>query len=423
MRNEIESQDDARPRVLVFTTLFPNPGQPNAGVFIRERMFRVGGKLPITVVAPQAWFPMQSLLRRLRPSFRPPAPPAELQEGVQVLRPRFFCVPGVFKSLDGIFLALSCVSSFRKLRKRFDFDLIDAHFGYPDGYAAVRLGRWFRRPVAITLRGTEPRHSRTPGISRFLSRALEGADRVFSVSESLKRHALEAGACSPDKILVVGNGVDTEKFKPLSRAGSRRALGVPGDAQILITVGGLVERKGFHRVIELLPRLRATRPNLLYLVVGGPSAEGDWGERLRAQVEGLGLQDAVRFLGVVPHGEIRRALSAADVFVLATSNEGWANVILEAMACGLPVVTTDVGGNAEVVRDASLGTIVPFADSHALERALDEALRRRWDREAIVAYARNNSWDGRVEILVRELRALAARKAVDSGAAPEALRE
>lgn len=402
-----ETNDNARPRVLVFTTLFPSPAQPNAGVFIRERMFRVGGELPIKVVAPQPWFPFQGLLRRFRPSFRPPAPSREMQDGVEILRPRFFCVPGLFKSLDGMFLALSGYSTLRRLRKGFDFDVIDSHFGYPEGYAAVKLGKWVRRPVTITLRGTEPRHSRTPGIRRFLLRALQGADRIFSVSESLRQHALEMGAGPPNKIRVVGNGVDADKFFPLPKADSRRALELPDDTEVLITVGGLVERKGFHRVIALLPELLARHPGLRYLIVGGPSAEGDWSERLRAQVQDLGLESVVTFLGALPHQEVKRALSAADVFVLATSNEGWANVILEAMACGLPVIATDVGGNAEVVRDGSLGTIVPFGDPPALETALDQALTRDWNHGEIIGYAKANSWDQRVETLVEGFRSLA----------------
>jgi glycosyltransferase involved in cell wall biosynthesis len=409
MVEDEETTGDARPRVLVSTTLFPSTSQPSAGVFIRERMFRVGKELPLKVVAPQPWFPCQSLLRLLKPSFRPSAPPVEVQEGVEVLRPRFFCVPGVLKSLDGIFLALSSYLTLRRLSRRFDFHLIDAHFGYPDGYAAVELGKWLRRPVTITLRGTEPRHSRTRGVKRYLRRALDGADRIFCVSESLRRHALAMGIGTAEKVLVVGNGVDAEKFHALPKTDSRLALGLRPDAKVLITVGGLVERKGFHRVIALLPKLCKKYPNLHYLVVGGPSAEGDWSERLNRQVEMAGLRGAVSFLGALPHREVKRALSAADVFVLATSNEGWANVILEAMACGLPVIATDVGGNAEVVKDGSLGTIVPFGDPGALETGLDEALQRGWDRGKIVAYAMANSWDQRVETLVREFRAVSRR--------------
>jgi glycosyltransferase involved in cell wall biosynthesis len=145
---------------------------------------------------------------------------------------------------------------------------------------------------------------------------------------------------------------------------------------------------------------------LTYLVVGGPSPEGDMSERLQQQARALGVAEAVRFLGPMPAEELRVPLSAADLFVLATRNEGWANVILEAMACGLPVVATDVGGNSEVVCDPGLGTIVPFGDSECLQQAITAGLRTRWDVDAIRRYAASNTWDRRVAALVSEFRAL-----------------
>lgn len=395
---------DARPGVLVFTTVFPSQAQPGLGLFVRERMFRVGRVLPLAVVAPVPWFPFQGLIRRFRPGFRPMPPRREEQQGVLVLHPRFLSVPGLFKWADGLMMALSCLPVLLGLRRRFRFCVIDSHFAYPDGYAATLLARWFRVPATITLRGTEVSLSRFPSRRRLILAAVRRADRVFSVAESLARHLTGLGAEQP--VLRVGNGVDAGRFFPEDRAEARRRLGIPAGAPVLATVGGLCERKGFHRVIEVMPALRQRFPDLVYLVVGGPSPEGDWSERLRAQARDLGLDGAVRFLGPVEPQELRWPLSAADVFVLATRNEGWANVLLEAMACGLPVVTTDVGGNGEVVTDPALGTLVPFGDAAALQEALAGALDRTWDRAAIRAWAERNSWDERVATLVAEFEAL-----------------
>ena len=142
------------PSIVVFSTLFPNTAQPHAGLFIRERMFRVGESLPLTVVSPVPWFPFQSLLRLWRPHFRPAVPRCEVQRGVEVLHPRFLSVPGVLKKLDGLFLAIASFRTMWRLRREGRLDIIDAHFGYPDGYAATLLGRWVDCPVTITLRGT-----------------------------------------------------------------------------------------------------------------------------------------------------------------------------------------------------------------------------------------------------------------------------
>jgi glycosyltransferase involved in cell wall biosynthesis len=292
-----------------------------------------------------------------------------------------------------------------RLKRSFAFNLIDAHFAYPDGYAATLLGRWLRIPVTITLRGTEVPLSRDTRLSRRMLKAVTDAARVFSVSNSLRRHLGNLGA-DMGKIRVVGNGVDLAKFSPIAKSVARQRLGLPDGVPVLISVGGLVERKGIHRVLEVLPRLRSAFPELRYLVVGGAGPEGDWRERLRRQVNELHLENCVTFLGQLRPEELSSPLSAADVFVLATSNEGWANVFLEAMACGLPVVTTDVGGNCEVVSRPELGTLVPFDDSDALYNALLSALTNSWDRGAIMAYARDNAWDRRVSILVEEFTTL-----------------
>lgn len=392
-------------QVVVFSTLFPGPNQPHAGLFIRERMFRVAGFLPLTVVSPVPWFPFQSLIRLRWPNYRPQAPRHEIQSGIEILRPRFLSVPGMFKRFDGFFLALCSFSTLLGLKRAGRLDVLDAHFAYPDGYAATWLGRWLNVPVCVTLRGKEARQAATSALRGRVAAALHRANRVFAVSEALKQLAVSLGI-SEDGVRVIGNGVDLVKFRPSSKTDARSRLGLPQDVPILISVGGLVERKGFHRVIECLPALRKDFPGLQYLVVGGASPEGDLGDQLQRQVRALGLEDHVRFLGPLNPEDLGIPLSAADVFVLATRYEGWANVFLEAMACGLPVVTTDVGGNAEVVCRPELGIVVPFGDQPALHEAIASALIRRWDRDAILAHARANSWDNRIAVIVAELEAL-----------------
>ena len=393
-------------KILVYSSLFPSQKRPNAGVFIRERMFRVNQDLPIIVVSPVPWFPCQGLLRYWRPHFRPQPNHFEEQQGVQVYFPRFFSIPGLFKSYDGFFMALGSLPMLFKLRKH--FNIIDAHFAYPDGYAATLLGRWLNIPVTITLRGTEVPLSKLPGRKERMLTALKSANRIFSVSDSLKQHVVSLGVES-DKIRVIGNGIDLDKFYPLDQAIARAELNIEEDAKVLVSVGALVDRKGFHRVIALLPALLKQYPKLIYLIVGGDSPEGNIKSRLQEQVKTLKLEDHVRFLGAYPSEQLKQPLSAADVFVLATANEGWANVFLEAMACGLPVITTEVGGNKEVVNAPELGTVVPFADLEALLSALLEALEKDWQASEIIHYAQQNSWDSRVSVLTEEFRRVGNR--------------
>jgi len=404
----------AEPRLLVFSSLFPSPVRPNAGVFIRERMFRVARQLPLAVVSPQPWFPGQGLIRWLRPGYRPAAPRHEQQQGIDVYRPRFLAIPGILRWLDGISMAMCSYFTVRRLQRRHAIQLIDAHFAYPDGDAAVHLGRWLGLPVTVTLRGTEVPHSRQPRLRSRMARTLQSASRVFSVSDSLRQLALSLGVPA-ERTEVVGNGVDLECFHVVDKREARKQLGLPQNAKVLISVGALVERKGIHRVLDCLPALLNSQPDLHYLVVGGANPEGDMSAELQRQAAAPGLRNRVHFLGALPPESLKWPLSAADVFVLSTRNEGWANVFLEAMACGLPVVTTDVGGNAEVVCRAELGRIVPFGDQAALQAGLDYALKHDWDRRAIREYAESNGWDKRVSVLVQEFRRLAAAHTSTAG--------
>jgi len=236
--------------LVVFSALFPSAVRPGAGLFIRERMFRVARHRSLVVVSPQPWFPGQGLIRRFRPGYRPMAPYREMQQDVEVYHPRFLAVPGLLRRFDGWSMALFSYPLLRRL-KADGARLIDAHFAYPDGEAASRLGRWLRLPVTITLRGTEVPHSRDPALRVRMMRTLKSAARVFAVSDSLRRLALQLGV-APDRSEVVGNGVDVEIFQPVDRAEARRRFGLPDTAKVLISVGGLVERKGMHRVIDCL---------------------------------------------------------------------------------------------------------------------------------------------------------------------------
>jgi glycosyltransferase involved in cell wall biosynthesis len=388
-----------RPKIVVFSSLFPSTAQPTAGVFVRERMFNVAKQLDLCVVSPKPWFPFQGLLRFFKPHFRPCVSAYEVQSGIDVFQPKYFSFPSVFKRWDGFLMALGAWRTLRQLHHRHRIDLIDAHFTYPDGYAATLVGQWLGVPVTITMRGTEHRHSKNKALCKCMQTACHRAVHIFSVAEDLCHLARRLGV--PDgKLQVVGNGVDLDKFKPINKNVARIALGLHRDDVVLISVGGLVERKGYHRVIEIMPELTAAFPTLRLLIVGGATAEGNNRDQLEQQVKDLGMAANVQFLGPKPHDKLADVLSAADVFVLATSNEGWANVFLEAMACGLPVVTTDVGGNKEVVMSEDYGLVVPFGDKSALLHAILNAVQTQWNTQKIMQYAKNNSWHQRVQTLI-----------------------
>ena len=377
-------------RVLVLSLTFPNQARPTYGVFVHERVRRIARHCDVTVVAPIPWFPGN---RWVRGREYVGIPRREDQQGLAVYHPRVLCLPLVGKFLDGVLYFLSLLPFIVRLRRRFPFDLIDAHFTYPDGVAGVLLGRIFRRPATVTIRGSHDlRHAGHPLRRLQIRWALRAASAVIAVSESLGRFAQGLGVAERN-LRVVPNGVDQSRFFPSDRRAARAALGLPQDRVILLAVGTLVEGKGHHRVIELLPSLLARHPDLLYVALGNEGSDSGYRRHLDALVAREGLGEHVKIVTRRPHDEIPQWMAAANLFCLATRSEGWCNAIMEALACGVPVVTTLVGGNAELVRDGHDGLLVPFWDKQRFCDAVLKALETPWDCQAIARRAADRGWD------------------------------
>jgi teichuronic acid biosynthesis glycosyltransferase TuaC len=378
-------------RVLAFTTVFPNAVQPQHGLFVLERLRHCARRAEIRVVAPRPFYPW--------PAMRG-VPRREVRDGLPVEHPVFRYLPRFGKPLDGLFLYASALRCVRRLRREFDFDLIDAHFGYPDGYAAVLLGRLLRRPVVVTLRGTEPLVAAAgPGRRRALAWALRHADRLIAVSQPLAEDARALMAeygppegCPP--VTVIANGVDAARFAPRPQAEARAALGLPAAGRLLVSVGHLSPRKGFQRVLRVMPELLRAVPDLRFAIIGGRGGEGDNGPELRRLAAELDLAERVVFAGPQPPERVALWLNAADLFVLASDHEGCPNVVWEALACGLPVVATRVGEVPAMVPDFAGLLFDRAEDAPALRAALAEGLARRHDRAAIRRWAERHTWDG-----------------------------
>jgi glycosyltransferase involved in cell wall biosynthesis len=368
-------------------------------------MFRVARRLPLFVVSPTPWVPLEDWFRQnLNPGFRPSIPEYEEQQGIPVWFPRFLSMPGpdMLRLPEGWTMARGAYHRFAALRSAGRLDLIDAHGAYPDGHAAVLLGRRIGVPVTVTLHSDGLNCARNPGRLRKLRETLGGAARVFAASETLRQFALELGV--PDgRVEVVGNGVDAECFRPRDRTAARAALGIPSDAPVLISSSPdrFFGEKDYNQLIEALPALSRRLPKLVCLLVGLDSLEKNRRATLEAMVERLDLKETVRFLDDLPPDELPGILSAADVFVSAAYHETPVTTLLEAMACGLPVAAFDVGANRELVCRPEFGELAPLGDPSALKTAIDLALSRTWDRMTIRRHSEAYSWDGRINRLCR----------------------
>lgn len=338
-------------------------------------------------MAPVPWFPFtQAMFGDY--AKHASAPERAVRHGVDVFHPRYLIPPKTA-------MRAAPASLTRCLRRKahdliadgWDFDFIDAHYIYPDGVAAMRVARELGKPLIVTARGTDinllPNFA---GPRKQILEVAQRADSVIAVAAALKTELSRLGAPA-EKIRVLRNGVDLEKFRPVDQAGARRALGV--DGLVLASVGHLVERKGHDLVIEALRDL----PDATLLIAG----EGPEQRRLEALAKNNQLDGRVRFLGRLDHGALRDLYSAADILVLASSREGWPNVLLEAMACGAPCVATNVWGTGEVIRAPEAGRLAETRNAEDVAAAVKEVVAAGIDRQATRDYAERHSWNETVD--------------------------
>ncbi len=359
------------------------------GLFVRARLQHLAEWCDVKVISPVPALDYATLSNR-HGVVRRTASGWRLDEALQVAHPRWFYLPGG-GPLGGYLMAAQVGGLLQRLRREFPFDLIDAHFGHPEGVAAAVLSKRMGCPFLVTLRGHETMHARYYWRRQAIGWALRRADRVIAVSRRLADFAIELGAVA-DRVRVIGNGVDASVFAAGDREACRRRYGIGEGTRLLLSVGYLIERKGHHRAVEALAALPA---NAELWIAGQAGREGAFEARLRGMVAERGLEQRVRFLGSVPPATLAELMTAADALCLASSREGWPNVVQEALSCGLPVVATDIGAVPDLIPDERYGIVVPPGDAEALAAACRRALSTEWNRSEIATWGQSRSW-GRV---------------------------
>ncbi|MGE0179767.1 MAG: glycosyltransferase [Sphingomonas sp.] len=384
-------------RVLTLASLFPHGVKPTLGIFVERQTLGLAARddAEVEIVSPLG-LPVWPLSRH--PHYAPLAglPERETWKGLIVHRPRFRVWPGIGAAGAAGRMADALLPLLDGIRARFAFDVIDAEFFWPDGPAAVRLGRALGVPVSIKARGADIHHwGKQPGIGDQIVEAARKADGLLAVSAALKSDMATLGMPA-DRIRVHHTGVDLDRFRPLDRAAAKAALGVAGP--LIVTAGALIERKGQAIAIEALARL----PEATLLLVGdGPDRDS-----LQRQAASLGLSERVRFCGVRPHEALPALLGAADAMVLPTASEGLANVWIESLACGTPVVTTGVGGAPDAIDRPAAGRLVS-REAGAIAAAVTEILAAPPAQEDVRAAALRFTWDANSDALFDHLKSIA----------------
>ena len=389
-----------RPRIAIISRLYPRPYRPHIAAFNRQQFRLLAQRYAVSLLVPVPWDEWLAHRKQLAPA---------RVDGMDIQYAGWIFPPKVGRTLYPACFGASLLPRLPWLR-RLDPACVLVSWIYPDAVGAMALCRLLGKPYVIKLHGSDVNVHAVHPLHAVQARwAARHAAAVVCVSEAIKQRAIALGVPA-EKLVVIHNGVDGELFFPMPRAAARVAAGVPQERRLILFVGNVLASKGVRELVAAYKQLAAARPELDLALVGD-GAELAW---VKAEVEAAGLAPRVHLPGRVPHDALGVWFNAADLVCLPSYNEGLPNVLLEAMACGIPCVATRVGGIPEAISEAT-GELVEPRDPAALAEALARALVRAWDRERITREAGRFSWDANLHARARVI-----DSAIAGGGAPGA---
>lgn len=370
-------------KILVISHLFPNNIENSKGIFVFDQVKKLSKLNDIKIISPIIWIPFSYFfgswgkLRKVNHKIS--------INSIDVYYPRYFAIPLRIRSkilmwFAGFIYSFHVFLKILEIKREFNFDIIHSHFAFPDGFSSVILGRIFKKPVVITVHGsdinlyTEEKNHLKPMVVY----ALKNASHIVVVSTALKEKVIKLGI-DENKISVIPNGYDSELFKPIDKYDARKNLGLPTDRKILLFVGNLYPVKGVSYLIEAMKIISERSNNIMLTLVG----EGYLKPQLQSTVKEYGLSSKVLFAGSQPHERIPLWMNACDLLVLPSVSEGFGAVLIEAAACGKPIVASDIGGIPEASNKFGR-KLVPPKDPQALANSILEALDSNFNSENII---------------------------------------
>ncbi len=375
--------------ILTLSTLFPNEQKANFGIFVERQTTGLSRleNFDVTVINPIG-IPPWPLSELSRYKYLPQLPHHENWRGLNVHRPRFKMLPAIGGTFNPTLIAKSILPLVRKLHAEKSFDLIDAEFFFPDGPAALHIARELNIPFSVKSRGADihlwPLQFGCKG--QILDAAQESSG-LLAVSEALKRDMASLGM-DPHKIMVHYTGMDHSRFHPRERSQAKAKLGI--DGTLIICVAALIERKNQHLLIQALQNF----PDATLIFAGmGPARS-----KFEGLAQELNILDRVQFLGAVPHDELPSLIAAADISCLVSESEGLANAWVESLACGTPIVISDVGGARELVKNDDAGFVVE-RDVNAITKAIQSLIDNPKPQQDVAKTVAHFSWDNNAKHL------------------------
>lgn len=364
--------------ILAISSLYPRPARPLFGIFNYQALRELSSIARLSLISPVSW------IDRVRDHLSPGTvrggageSPAGSASDPAPHYSTYFTIPFAGRGMNGYFQYRSMLPAARRMHARSAFEFILSYWVYPDGYAAHLLSRSLGIPYAVVALGSDLNiMGHSPQTRAHVRTALGGAARVLSVSEALRNEALAQGAAR-ERCRVVPNGIDPARFARRPRDEIRDRLGIARDERVIVFIGNLEPIKGVDILLDALSRIDENRPSAI--IIGG----GRHRRAFERRADELKLAGTVTFTGPVPHEDAALFLNAADFLVLPSRFEGCPNVILEALACGTPVIASAVGGIPELVTRPEQGILVPPEAPADLARAIEAGFSRDWPRDDI----------------------------------------
>jgi teichuronic acid biosynthesis glycosyltransferase TuaC len=379
----------SRLKILMLTRLFPSKAFPTLGTFCLERAKALAMHAEVRVMVPTPWFPSwipgPDEWRKWTQIEREDV----IEDGIRVTSPRYLSIPKLATWPQGTAMAHSVLSELKSRYGDWRPDIVDGHFAFPDGYAAVKLAQAIGCPSIVTCHGSDLRlYPDLPVAGRMLRWTLRNSNRIVSVSTALQQRSIELG-CPEERTVFLANGVDPAKFSLRSKEECRKKLGLPADRRIGVCVAALIDVKNQSLIIRAMDEIRRHGEVLPLIILVG---EGQNRTLLLNEIEELGLSEHFIFAGQRPHAEVALWMGAADWLLLSSKSEGWATVYFEAMSCGRPVLTTNVSSARDAIASPQYGLVIESSTPVAFASALIEASKRKFNEITIRAYAEEHSW-------------------------------
>ncbi|VAW63509.1 hypothetical protein MNBD_GAMMA11-1144 [hydrothermal vent metagenome] len=378
--------------LLLITNLFPTHFDPERGIFTLQLARRLQKHCNVTVLCPLPWFPSISLIQNRKWQQYSQVSSQYTIEGIRVYSPKYLLIPKISENIHASLMAKSLSRCIASLHKQHAFDVVNSQWLYPDSVAVDKAIHSLKLPHVATGLGSDiNRELYQAGKTQQIMKMLQASTAITVVSSNLKNELIDR-KLPADKITVIPNGIDTDKFHLLEKNECRKTLQLEHDIPVILYIGRLSTEKSIKTLISATQKLiKNEYPVKVYLLGDGPLRI-----ELAEQAKSLEIDKNIVFMGKVDHNEIGTWLGATDYLCLPSIMEGCPNVILEALGCGRPVIASRVGAIPDIVTQKS-GILFTPEDVSELSCSLEKAINTDWSAEEISRSVEKYSWEHAAE--------------------------